>query len=122
MPQPVCAAGSPTPAIVTRPSTKSVGAPGTGGGSQRSWLGGVGTLSKRLSMRPLSIIRNGSWTAAGRIRYSHVRRFAPRGAVNAVPESCSAYSPNGQRCGEFCPTGNAPGSASVANSLPKPDW
>ena len=51
-----------------------------------------------------------------------MRRFAWRGAVNAVPEICSAYSPYGQRCGEFCPTGSAPGSASVANSFAKPDW
>jgi hypothetical protein len=28
--------------------------------------------------------------------------------------------PYGHRCGEFRPTGKAPGSASVANSLPKP--
>ena len=26
----------------------------------------------------------------GRARYSHVRLFCARGAVNAVPESCSA--------------------------------
>src|ERR1700722_15466875 len=54
------------------------------------------------------------------MRYSHERRLAARGAVNAVPENCSAYSPNGQRCGELRPRGSAPDSASVANSLPKP--
>jgi hypothetical protein len=31
--------------------------------------------------------------AAGRIRYSQLRRFWWRGAVNAVPLICSAYSP-----------------------------
>ena len=39
-----------------------------------------------------------------------------------MPESCSAYSPYGQRCGEFCPTGRALGAASVATRLPKPEW
>jgi hypothetical protein len=66
--------------------------------------------------------RNGSCTAAGRIRYSQLRRFVWRGAVNAVPESCSAYRPCATRCGEFCPCGSAPAIASLANSLPKPDW
>src|SRR5580693_5425147 len=54
------------------------------------------------------------------MRYSQERRLAARGAVKAVPENCSAYKPKGQRCGEFCPWGSAPASASVANSLPKP--
>src|SRR5690606_38288396 len=58
--------------------------------------------------------------AAGRIRYSQVRRLLARGAVKAVPEICSAYSPYGHFCGEFLPTGKAPGSASVANSFPNP--
>ena len=40
-------AGSPLPAIVTRPSTKSVGAAGIGSGSQRSWFGGVGDVVER---------------------------------------------------------------------------
>src|SRR5277367_4360053 len=56
------------------------------------------------------------------MRYSHERRFACRGAVNAVPEICSAYKPYGQCCGELRPCGSAPGNASVANSLPKPLW
>ena len=43
-----------------------------------------------------------------------------RGAVNAVPESCSAYRPCGARCGEFWPSGNAPGTASVEKCPPKP--
>src|ERR1700690_2069386 len=54
------------------------------------------------------------------MRYSQERRLAARGAVNAVPENCSAYSPKGQRCGELRPRGSAPARASVANSLPKP--
>src|SRR5258708_31111691 len=45
-----------------------------------------------------------------------------RGAVNGVPLSCSAYRPSGARWGEFCPSGRAPATASVANSFPKPDW
>jgi methylenetetrahydrofolate reductase (NADPH) len=56
------------------------------------------------------------------MRYNHERRLAERGAVNAVPENCSAYRPYGQICGELRPAGNAPDSASVANSLPKPLW
>ena len=44
-----------------------------------------------------------------------------RGTVNAVPENCSAYRPRGTRCGEFPRAGRMPGTASVANSLPKPD-
>src|SRR5690606_11320126 len=56
------------------------------------------------------------------IRYSQLRRFSLRGAVNAVPLSCSAYNPCATRCGEFRPTGNAPSSASVSNEFPNPDW
>lgn len=37
-----------------------------------------------------------------------------------VPESCSAYNPNGHFCGLFCPIGKALGIASVENSFPKP--
>jgi hypothetical protein len=65
---------------------------------------------------------NSPWVTAGRIRYSQLRRLLPRGAVKAVPVSCSAYRPWATFCGEFCPTGSAPATASVANSLPKPDW
>ncbi len=46
-----------------------------------------------------------------------VRAF---GAVNAVPLNFSAYRPSGACWGEFCPTGSAPGTASVACSLAKP--
>ena len=35
------------------------------------------------------------------MRYSQLRRLAPRGAVNAVPLNCSAYSPWATRCGEL---------------------
>jgi hypothetical protein len=41
--------------------------------------------------------------------------------VNGEPENCSAYSPYFTRCGEFPRDGSAPGSASVENSLLKPD-
>jgi hypothetical protein len=51
-----------------------------------------------------------------------VRRFSARGAVKALPDSSSAYSPCGARCGLLRPTGSAPGTASVANWLPKPLW
>ena len=54
------------------------------------------------------------------MRYSQLRRLSVRGTVNGVPESCSAYSPRGGRCGELRPCGRAPGMASVANSLPNP--
>ena len=77
---------------------KSVGSAGIGSGSQRSWFGGVGGTSAKFatsfarSLAPLICV-NGLCTAAGRIRYSHERRLWPRGAVNAVPDSCSAYRP-----------------------------
>lgn len=50
--------------------------------------------------------------AAGRMRYSHDWRFSWRGAVNAVPESFSAYRPYGGFCGELVAMGNAPSMAS----------
>ena len=56
--------GSPLPAIVTRPSTKSVGAAGIGNGSQRSWLGGVGTSSKRA--HDAAVVRRGGTARASR--------------------------------------------------------
>jgi hypothetical protein len=95
---------------------KSVGLSGIGNGYQRSWLGGVGgTVAKSDTMEVDSTSLNGRCTAAGRIRYSQERRLWLRGAVNAVPEICSAYRPYGARCGEFWPAGSAPSSASVAN-------
>ena len=45
---------------------------------------------------------------------------AARGAVKALAENFSAYRPCATRCGEFLPSGSVPGTASVANSLPKP--
>jgi len=54
------------------------------------------------------------------MRYNQERRFEARGAVKAVPDSCSAYRPYGQRCGEFCPAGKAPGNASLENAFPNP--
>ena len=104
-------------------SMKSVGVVGSGSGSQRSWFGGVGGMAwKSLTMRVFANKVNGGCWLAGRMRYSHERRFCARGAVKAVPDSCSAYRPSGERCGEFCPCGKAPAMASVANSLPKPLW
>src|SRR5687767_13894577 len=105
------------------PSTKSVGLLGTGSESQRSWFGVVGIWSKGDDLKSLlSIGSNGLWRTLGLVRYVHVRSLRSREAVNAVPENCSAYSPNGARCGEFRPTGSAPATASVANSFPKPVW
>jgi hypothetical protein len=85
--------GAPWPAIVTQPATKSVGCEGIGSGLQRSWFGVATAAPNSFVIRPLSMRRKGWCTAPGRMRYIQVRRFAPRGAVNAVPESCSAYRP-----------------------------
>jgi hypothetical protein len=81
------------PAIVYRPSTKSVPArspSGSGSGFQRSWSGLTGPSPKSLWKRACANGENGPCIAAGRIRYSQLRRLAWRGAVNAVPLSCSA--------------------------------
>src|SRR5690606_22563731 len=119
-PTPACAAGEPLPATVYRPSTKSVGCAGSGSGSQRSCSGVTGPLPKSLWRRGWSNGAKPPCIDAGRIRYSQLRRFCARGAVKAVPEICSAYSPWATRCGEFWPSGSVPGMASLANSLPKP--
>ena len=110
--------------MVTRPSTKSVGVVGTRQRVPAQLVRRRGApSSKSLVRSPLSIRLNGCvQRAAGGCDTATSGGWRARGAVNAVPEICSAYSPYGQRCGEFCPTGNAPASASVANSLPKPDW
>lgn len=92
------AAAEPLPAIVTQPSTKSVGASGIGSGSQRNGSGGVGGTSAESAKSATSAAgacgrasgANGPCTAAGRIRYSQLRRLWARGAVKAVPDSCSA--------------------------------
>jgi hypothetical protein len=46
------------------------------------------------------------------MRYSHVCLFSCLGAVKLVPDSFSAYNPDGGFCGLLCPTGNAPGTLS----------
>ena len=125
MAQPLIASALPLPAIVCQPSMKSTGVllSGSGSGSQRSWFGGVGGMAwKSLTMLLFASMANGGCWLAGRMRYSHERRFCARGAVKAVPDNCSAYRPRGACCGEFCPCGKAPDTASVANSLPKPLW
>jgi hypothetical protein len=43
-------------------------------------------------------------------------------AVKPGAPGFGAYKPSGWRCGEFCPWGKPPGSASLLNSLPKPHW
>src|SRR5262245_18089270 len=104
------------------PSTKSVGSDGMGIAFQRSWFGVGGTsLNGPLRMSRAARALNGLCIADGRIRYVHVERLTPRGAVNAVPFSSSMYKPNGGFCGVFCSRGYVPASASEANSFPKPD-
>ena len=78
---------------VASPATKSVGPRGSGSGSQRSWFGEAASSSNRLVRRPASSGTKRPCTAAGRMRYSQLRRLACRGAVKAVPENCSAYRP-----------------------------
>ncbi|MNH14986.1 hypothetical protein D3C79_745910 [compost metagenome] len=104
--------------IGSQPSMKSVGSVGSGCGLQRRRLGVTAPSGPASGWRARRSKRGCS--AEGRMRYSQVRRNSLRVMVNAVPESSSAYSPYGAFCGEFCPTGSAPGSASLANSLPKP--
>jgi hypothetical protein len=53
------------------------------------------------------------WLEQGSIRYNHDCWLSCRGAVNDVPDNFSAYRPCGAFCGEFCPTGNVPGMASL---------
>ena len=78
------------PPSVAMPSTKSVGAVGIGIGRQRNWFGVGGTsVNGPLRRSFASIWRNGLCVAVGRIRYVHTVRLTPRGAVNAVPVSCS---------------------------------
>src|SRR5690606_13602804 len=100
---------------------KSVGASGIGSGFQRIWSGETGTSPKRSWKRGWANGSKRPCIAAGRIRYSQLRRLLPRGAVNALPVSCSAYRPCATFCGELRPTGRVPAIASVANSLPNPD-
>lgn len=119
---PVRCVASPLPPSVHSPSTKSVAGPGTGSGFQRSRFGsGTAWLKGAVRIVPLPERVNAGCAADGRIRYSHDRRLCALGSVNAVPLSCSAYRPNGARCGEFRPSGSAPATASEACSLPKPD-
>src|SRR5579871_2399807 len=93
MEQPVCDSGEPLPPMVCTPAMKSVGSVGIGSGLQRKGFGEAGPSSNRLVKPPSSRLVNSPWTAAGRMRYSQLRRFECRGAVKAVPENCSAYRP-----------------------------
>src|SRR5690606_41180796 len=113
--------GPPLPAMVNSPSTKSAGRSGSGIGFQRSWSGVTGPLPKSLwNAGAPANGENVPCMAAGRMRYSQLRRFSARGAVNAVPLNCSAYSPCATFCGELRPTGTVPGTASVTNVFPNP--
>ena len=122
MPTWVCA--SPFVAMVRRPVRNVVSSSGNGGGSHLSWpIGGSDSRLGALRMKWRSTSVNlQAWRTDGLIRYSQVLRLRAFGTVKAVPESCSVYRPSGGRCGLFWPTGSAPGTASDANSFPKPDW
>lgn len=128
--------GSPLPAMVRRPSSQSTrggssaaAAPaaaasragGSGSGSQRSWLGSTVACAKSAASPACAMGTRRLCITDGRTRYSHARWLRWRGAVKALPDSCSAYRPYGQRWGAFWPTGSAPGSASLACSAPNPD-
>src|SRR5664279_3760143 len=95
---------------------------GTGIGFHRNGPGAIShSVSGALRQKPESTFRNRpQCRTVGRIRYSHDRSLLVRGAVNGEPLNCSAYNPYAHRCGEFRPTGSAPGNASVSNPLPKP--
>ncbi len=82
---------------------------------------GVGLRQRACTASRCRSRRYGRWPAEGRMRYSQDRRDSRRGTVNGVPDNCSAYSPSGGRCGEFCPTGNAPATPHWRCSLPKPE-
>jgi hypothetical protein len=109
--------------MVFRPSMKSTGTSGIGSGSQRSGSGAM-TMPSRASVFSVGCGKGmkAPTVTDGRRRYIQVRRLTARGAVNAVPLSSSAYRPCAGRCGLLRPTGRLPGTASLANSLPKPDW
>lgn len=67
-------------------------------GSHLSWLGTALSVETSLETLPvteyaLSISTKEEWAAEGRIRYNQDCRFSALGAVNAVPESFSVYSP-----------------------------
>lgn len=85
-----------------------------------TWLG-FGSSRQLLVMLLTPNDLYGLCPTDGRIRYSHVRLLLPRGTVNAVPDSCSAYRPQGHCCGLFW-SGRAPGQrgSSDSNSEPKP--
>jgi hypothetical protein len=67
-----------------------VAATGSGSGFQRIWSGETGPSPKRSWKRGCANGSKRPCIAAGRIRYSQLRRFSLRGAVNAVPDNCSA--------------------------------
>ena len=56
------------------------------------------------------------------IVYDFLQQLHLTQSVNDVPFSSSTYRPSGACCGAFCVRGNAPATASVANSWPKPEW
>jgi hypothetical protein len=112
----------PLPAIVNSPSTKSVGASGNGTGFQRSWSGVTGPSPKVVVEAGLRecgerTVHRGRTDAVEPAAPVGVPRRGERGArqllgVQAVRDALRRVAAHGQRTG----------CASVANSLPKPDW
>lgn len=87
---------SPAPHTVCNPSAKVTFSleDGKSKGFQRIWLG-FGGCSFQFETKCFETFSfwKGSWTTLGRILYNQVLEFSVRGAVKAVPESCSAYNP-----------------------------
>ena len=100
----------PLPAMVNRPSTKSVGASGIGSGSQRNWFGvrrrvveiscGNADCSQRLRTVPC--------IAAGRMRYSQLRRFSRARRGERGARQLLGVQAVRDRCGELRPSGSVP--------------
>lgn len=126
--------GSPEPSMVCTPRRKST--PLIAGGGVGPHLMGLGSnfisfsqwAYPKVDGNPISFLAsqapNGNELplTLANIRYSHVRRLSHRGAVYAVPESLSAYSPQGARRGLFRPWCNDRGCANDSMWLPNPGW
>jgi hypothetical protein len=72
--------------MVNRPSMKSVGAAGSGKRAPAQLVGRDRGAAEVVVEAWLRERRERSVHGGGRIRYSQLRRFAWRGAVNAVPD------------------------------------
>ena len=114
----VCSPHLPELQTVNSASTKSTPSSTSWGGSQRSWFGVTLELPGVAHSGRDACCLKGSCPTLGCLRYSHERRLAWRGTVNAVPaadagqrtarrlpphlaggcapDSCSAYRPSAQ--------------------------